>query len=177
MDEAQVRVTMGCLDDASCPLHRKSLELRDWQLNDPAKLDEPGFRQVRATITQLLRGLRTELVLSDRGEGRARWRLLLPPVAVSTCLIGPWTGSPLNPARTIAPAVLSGAYTDLWIFLTAVPSRRCSGRASGDREPPTGSTAVRVALVHRPGPTDASSLRSPGPPVKKGLYTPRYKNR
>ncbi len=62
-------------------------------------------------------------VLSDRGEGPGRWRLLLPPtvVALSTYLIGPWSGSSLNPARTIAPAILSATYTDLWVYLTAVP--------------------------------------------------------
>jgi aquaporin NIP len=62
-------------------------------------------------------------VLSDFGEGRVRWRILLPPtvVGLSTYLIGPWTGSSLNPARTLAPAILSATYTDLWVYLTAVP--------------------------------------------------------
>jgi glycerol uptake facilitator-like aquaporin len=61
--------------------------------------------------------------LADLGEGRGRWRLLLPPAAVglSTYVIGPWTGSSLNPARTLAPAILSATYTDLWVYLTAVP--------------------------------------------------------
>jgi len=66
MERAQVRVTMGCLDDASCPAHLKSLELRDWQLEDPAKLDDQGFGRIRDRIVRLVRGLRTELVLSDR---------------------------------------------------------------------------------------------------------------
>lgn len=62
-------------------------------------------------------------LVADRGAGRGRWRILLPPsvVALSTYVIGPWTGSSLNPARTLAPALLSGTFTDLWVYVTAVP--------------------------------------------------------
>ncbi len=66
MDAARVRITMGCLDDASCPAHLKSLELRDWGLPDPAKLDDAGFREVRDQIRTRIEGLRRELALSDR---------------------------------------------------------------------------------------------------------------
>jgi protein-tyrosine-phosphatase len=66
MDSARVRVTMGCLDDASCPARLKTLELRDWALPDPAHLDDPSFRQVRDRIAGLVKGLKTELLLSDR---------------------------------------------------------------------------------------------------------------
>jgi arsenate reductase (thioredoxin) len=68
MDRAKVRITMGCLDDASCPAHLKTLELRDWALPDPTKLDDAGFRRVRDQIVSLVRGLRTELVLADRRQ-------------------------------------------------------------------------------------------------------------
>ncbi|HLY76964.1 MAG TPA: low molecular weight phosphatase family protein, partial [Thermoplasmata archaeon] len=43
-DAARIRVTMGCLDDASCPARLKTLELRDWSLPDPAKSDDAEFR-------------------------------------------------------------------------------------------------------------------------------------
>jgi len=66
-------------------------------------------------------------VLADRGEGLYRWRLVLPPavVGLSTYVIGPWSGSSLNPARTLAPALLSGTFTDMWVYLTAVPLGAC----------------------------------------------------
>jgi len=66
MDRSRVRITMGCLDDASCPARLKSLELRDWNLPDPAKLDDAGFRAVRDQIRSRIDGLRRELALSDR---------------------------------------------------------------------------------------------------------------
>jgi len=85
-------------------------------------------------------------VLSDRGEGRFRWRILLPPavVGLSTFLIGPYTGSSLNPARTIAPAVLSATYGAIWVYLLAVPLG-----------------ALCVALAWRPTSTDRLD-RGPG---------------
>ncbi len=66
MDGARERVTMGCLDDASCPAHLKGLELRDWALPDPSQLDDDSFRRVRDRLVAHVKGLRTELVLSDR---------------------------------------------------------------------------------------------------------------
>jgi MIP family channel proteins len=75
---------------------------------------EAGFTAVLVGVVFLL---------ADEGEGSLRWRSFLPPGAVglSTYVIGPWTGSSLNPARTLAPAVVSGTYTDLWVYLVAVP--------------------------------------------------------
>jgi glycerol uptake facilitator-like aquaporin len=65
----------------------------------------------------------TVLALVRAGAGRGRWRLTWPGavVALSTFLIGPWTGSSLNPARSIAPAILSSTYPDLWVYLVATP--------------------------------------------------------
>lgn len=97
-----------------------------------------------AAFTALL--VATVFVLADKGEGRGRWRILLPPAAVglSTYIIGPWTGSSLNPARTLAPAVLSATYGDLWVYLVAVPL-----------------AAAVVAVLWRPRSVDLAD-RGPG---------------
>ena len=62
MDRAAIRVTMGCLDVASCPARLKVLELRDWSLEDPAQMDDRGFRRVRDRLRGLVEELRTEIL-------------------------------------------------------------------------------------------------------------------
>ncbi len=72
MDEAaDVRVTMGCLDDASCPAHLKTHPLVDWDLPDPARLDDDGFRRVRDEIRERVRLLGLELRAADRPDPAA----------------------------------------------------------------------------------------------------------
>jgi len=66
MQEARIRVTMGCLDDDSCPAHLKNLELRDWALPDPTRLDDEGFRAVRSEIADRVRRLKLEITTTDR---------------------------------------------------------------------------------------------------------------
>ena len=59
--DSAVRVTLGCIDDASCPVRLKESEYRDWGLPDPGGLDDPGFREVRDRLRQLVGRLRNEL--------------------------------------------------------------------------------------------------------------------
>lgn len=62
------------------------------------------------------------LYLTTPGRPPSNLELTLPAtvVGISTFLIGPWTGSSLNPARTLAPAVLSGDYLGMWVYLATV---------------------------------------------------------
>ncbi len=65
-DEARVRVTMGCLDDESCPAGLRTRPVQDWALPDPAQLDDVGFRRVRDALAARVARLSRELVLADR---------------------------------------------------------------------------------------------------------------
>jgi arsenate reductase (thioredoxin) len=58
---ASVRITMGCLDRASCPAKLRTLDLTDWALPDPAQLDDDGFRRVRNELFDRVRRLRRDL--------------------------------------------------------------------------------------------------------------------
>jgi arsenate reductase (thioredoxin) len=69
IEHASLRIAMGCLDDSSCPARLKTLEIRDWELPDPASLGDDGFREVRHRIVQAVEGLRTELARRDPGAG------------------------------------------------------------------------------------------------------------
>jgi aquaporin NIP len=106
----------------------------------PTTGDLGGTFVAEASFTAVL--VASVFAVADHGEGRRRWRLLLPPsaVGISTFVIGPWTGSSLNPARSLAPAVLSGTYTDLWVYLIAVPM-----------------AAVAVAAIWRPKAVDVAN--------------------
>jgi arsenate reductase (thioredoxin) len=61
IDGSEGRVTMGCLDDRSCPAQLISTELQDWGLPDPSQLDDEGFRGVRDEIVRRVLGLTREI--------------------------------------------------------------------------------------------------------------------
>jgi arsenate reductase (thioredoxin) len=65
IESSQERITMGCLDEASCPANLKTLRTVDWALPDPGRLDDAGARAVRDEIRERVKRLRSGLVLRD----------------------------------------------------------------------------------------------------------------
>ncbi len=85
----------------------------------PADGNLPRTFVLEAVFTLLL--VLSVLWLTSEGKFPREWELLTPPavVGLSTLLIGPLTGSSLNPARSLAPGVLSGDLTGFWIYLVS----------------------------------------------------------
>jgi aquaporin Z len=58
-------------------------------------------------------------------DDRAPWKGVLAPLAIggfiftAATVIGPFTGGSFNPARSLAPAILAGDGSDLWLYLVA----------------------------------------------------------
>ncbi|MCI4334134.1 MAG: low molecular weight phosphatase family protein [Thermoplasmata archaeon] len=75
---ADLRVSMGCLDDESCPAYLAMGSIRDWALPDPARLDDAGFRRVRGEIQERVHALVRELT-ADGAPGKGSSSLPEPP--------------------------------------------------------------------------------------------------
>jgi arsenate reductase len=71
LERSELRVTMGCLDDQSCPARLKSMQYRDWGLPDPVKLSDAGFRSVRDDLARRIRELQAELRRAPAPSGSA----------------------------------------------------------------------------------------------------------
>jgi aquaporin NIP len=47
-------------------------------------------------------------------------------IALEAMFAGPICGASMNPARSLAPALVSGHFEHLWIYLTAPPIGACA---------------------------------------------------
>jgi MIP family channel proteins len=58
-------------------------------------------------------------------DDRAPWKGLFAPFAIglfiftAASVAGPMSGGSFNPARSLAPALVSGKFTDIWIYILA----------------------------------------------------------
>ena len=58
-------------------------------------------------------------------DTRAPWSGVFAPPAIggflfiALAVVGPFSGGSLNPARSLAPALLANDFSDLWIYLVA----------------------------------------------------------
>jgi aquaporin NIP len=70
-------------------------------------------------LTALLMFVITAVATDTRAVGTAAAIAVGGAVALGVMVGGPVTGGSMNPARSLGPALASGTWTDLWVYLTA----------------------------------------------------------
>jgi aquaporin Z len=97
---------------------------------------------VEALMTGVL--ILTILVMVS-APGRARWTPLVLWLLIAALVWqgAPWTGTSLNPARSLGPAVIVGFYANLWVYLLG---------------PMVGATAAVAVFALIPGETLTAKL-------------------
>jgi aquaporin Z len=94
--------------------------VQDALVNHPAGGDGQTF-----TLELIATALFVIVISSVATDARAPWNGVFAPIAIggfiftAATVIGPFTGGSFNPARSLAPAVMAGNGTDLWLYLVA----------------------------------------------------------
>jgi MIP family channel proteins len=95
-----------------------SAEVGDALVNAPGV--ESGTAVVLEGIATFLFVMLIHAVATDT---RAPWQGLFAPAAIgafiftAATVVGPASGGSFNPARSIAPAIIAGEFSDLWIYI------------------------------------------------------------
>jgi aquaporin NIP len=95
-------------------LHAKAL------VNAPAR----GVNDFRAMLIEAVATMLFLFVISAAAtDKRAPWNGVFAPVLIglfiftAASVIGPITSASLNPARSLAPAIIAGKFSSLWVFI------------------------------------------------------------
>jgi aquaporin Z len=74
---------------------------------------------LEAVLTAILMFVILGVAVGPKEKGLLAGVAIGGVIAFEAMFAGPICGASMNPARSIAPAVLSGAITDLWIYIAA----------------------------------------------------------
>ncbi len=111
---------IGGLSAAAVAATVYSGAVQDALVNHPAGGDGQTF-----TLELIATALFVIVISAVATDARAPWNGVLAPLAIggfiftAATVIGPFTGGSFNPARSLAPAIMAGDGSDLWLYLVA----------------------------------------------------------
>jgi len=95
-------------------------DVRSSLVNAPGPGVSGGAALVLEIITTFLF---VAVILTVATDDRAPWKGIQAPVMIGGFIfiagwvVGPFSGFSFNPARSLAPAIIDGDFTDIWIYL------------------------------------------------------------
>jgi len=87
----------------------------------PDHVSTAGALALEAGLTAVLMIVILAVATDTRAVGSLAAVAVGATIALEALVMGPITGASMNPARSLGPAVASGDWTDLWIYLIAPP--------------------------------------------------------
>lgn len=83
----------------------------------PAHVSDTGAAVLEAGLTAVLLIVILAVATDTRAEGSLAAVAIGATIGLEALVMGPITGASMNPARSLAPAVVSGDMTGIWIYL------------------------------------------------------------
>ncbi len=93
----------------------------------PAYVGDVGALVLEAGLTAILMIVILAVATDTRAVGSMAAVAIGGTIALEALVMGPITGASMNPARSLAPAVVGGDITDLWIYLAGPVSGALAG--------------------------------------------------
>ena len=94
-----------------------------------ALLGDGGAIATEAALTAVLMIVILAVATDTRAAGHMAAVAIGGTIALEALVFGPVTGASMNPARSLAPAVVSGALAGLWIYLSGPVAGALAGAA------------------------------------------------
>ncbi len=83
----------------------------------PSHVDQLSALALEAGLTAVLMIVILAVATDTRAAGSLAALAVGGTIALEALVLGPITGASMNPARSLAPAVVGGEWTDLWLYL------------------------------------------------------------
>lgn len=115
----------------------------------PSFVTEPSALVIEAVLTAVLMVVILAVATDTRAVGQLAAVAVGATIALEALVMGPVTGASMNPARSLAPAVVSGDLAGLWIYLAGPVAGALAGLALYEmlRGVPRSGTAPASAVA------------------------------
>ena len=86
-------------------------------VTSPSFVGDPSALAIEAVLTAILMIVILAVATDTRAAGQLAALAIGGTIAFEALVMGPITGASMNPARSLAPALVAGEGADLWIYL------------------------------------------------------------